>query len=295
MTRSPWLAGLYSALLPTVLWAQVTTPSPLSLVEDWDERYEAAYRDYQARFSQYMVLNSDWDRLNEEYNRIRETDERGSERLLAEIQQRHAERGRAISAVRAAERVWYDAGDAFVAALDNYLEILNESIQRAAMGDSMEGLIEQFDRWDLRLREVELQLGPRIPLEIAPMPEIRARDDDTGDDLRLKASLLEDRAQSDAELLEDIDQAIADLERRLERDRSRAAFRARIERFGSEVPIGADPARVGGADSTEVDLTQTPQQRIELFREFRDQVELWREQLLEIARELLEEADRRGV
>ena len=292
--RALVLAAL-AALAAAPAAAQVTTRSPLEWVEHWDEIYEAAYRDHEARVSQLRVLNSEWDRLNSEYNQVRGRDEGRSQRLLAEIQQRHAERSQAIGAVRTAEGVWYDAGDAFLGALDSYLEILTSSIQQTPLGDSIDEMIARFDAWDARFKEVEAQLGPRISLAIEPMPEIRARDDDTAGDLRLKASLLEDRARRDAELREDIELEIAELERRQERDRSRAAFRARIERFGSEiVPIGAAPERVGGADSTAVDLTQTPEQRIERLRVLSDEIEVWREQLLEKAQELRDEAERRG-
>ena len=292
---SVFVHTLLVVLVPSLAGAQVTSQSPLELVEQWDEVYQAAYDAYEAEVSRLRVLNSEWDRLNTEYNQLRGRDEDRSRTVLAEIQQRNEERSGAISAVRAAEREWYTAGDSFVNALDNYLEILSQTIQGTPLGDTVDDLVAQFDAWDERLREVEQQLGPRLPMEIEPMPEIRARDDDTAGDLRLKASLAEDRARRDAELIADIEQEIADLERRQERDRSRQAFRLRRERFESEiVPIGTDPARVGGADSTDVDLTQTPEQRIERLQGLRDQLVEWREELLEKALELRAEADRRG-
>lgn len=289
-------AALAMTVQPVRLAAQEGARSPLELIEDWYEVYLAAYHRYQATVGDFRIVEGDWDRRNDEYLQLRETNPARADRILGEIQQLSAEKTRAESGVRAAQREWQDAGDSLIQALDNYLEILNNAIQGTPLGDSIEELVRQYTMWDRRLEEVEAQLAPSLSLELEPMPAIVARDDDTAEDLELKAKSLENRARRDSALVLDVEDKIASLKKRQERERSTADLRARIARFGDmTVPVEAATGEAGVtvADSAAVDLTQTPEQRIEDLETFRDEMIARVDQLLERARELRQEAARR--
>ena len=286
--------ALAAMVAPLGLAAQ---ENALSVVESWDQAYEAAYHNYQGALGEYGIVDAEWATLNEELERVRDTDERRRRRLLAEIQQLSVERTGADSEVRAAQREWHEAGDALISALDGYLDLLNLQILRTPLGDSIDDRIDEFSRWSQRLEEVETQLGPRLSLELRPMPDVRVLETDTPVQLRNKAQRFEEQARRDNNLLEDVVNEIDALKRRQERDRSTADFEARLDRFDiNEVPVGAgvDDPTVAVTDSTGMDLPLTPEQRLEQLETFRDEVIVRRDQLLERAQEFREEARRRG-
>ena len=281
---------------PVHLTAQEGGRSPLELVEQWYDVYDVAHLSYQTALRIFQNLDGNWDRLNDEFLQQLERNPARAERLLGEIQQLSAERTRAQSAVRAAQRQRQDAGDSLIEALDNYLEILNNIIQGTPLGDSIEDSVTRYNEWNRRLQEVEAELAPSLSLELEPMPEVRAGDDDTADELRRKADYLESRARRESATVQKVEEKIVSLKKRQERDRSTADVRARLARFGDmTVPVAAttEGAGVTVADSAAVDLTQTPEQRIELLETFRVEIIVRVDQLLERARELREEAARR--
>lgn len=269
----------------------------LAVVENWNQVYDAAYHNYQGRDGDYRIVDAEWVRLNDELEQVRQNNPRRIRLLLAEIQQLSEARTAVANEVRAAEREWRDAGDALVSALDGYLDLLSLQIRRPPVGDSVNDLVDEFNRWSQRLEDVEAELGPRLPLELRPMPDVRALDTDTPVQLRNKARLLEEEARRVNNLLVDVQEEIDALRRRLERERSSADLQARRDRFEvNVVPVGTtveDP-QLAVTDSTGVDLALTPAQRLERLETFRDEVEARRDQLLEQARELRDEAERRG-
>ncbi len=286
--------ALAATVAPLRLAAQ---ENALAVVENWNQVYDAAYHNYQGKLGDFQILDADWVRLNDELEQVRQTNPRRIRLLLPEIQQLSEERTVVLNEVRAAERAWRDAGDALVSALDGYLDLLSLQIRRPPVGDSVNDLVDEFNRWSQRLEEVEAELGPRLPLELRPMPDVRALDSDTPVQLRNKARLLEEEARRVDNLLVDVQEEIDALGRRLERERSSADLQARRDRFEvNVVPVGTtveDP-QAAVTDSTGVDLALTPAQRLERLETFRDEVEARRDQLLEQARELRDEAERRG-
>lgn len=285
--------ALAATVAPLRLAAQ---ENALAVVENWNQVYDAAYHNYQGKLGDFQILDDDWVRLNDELEQVRQTNPRRIRLLLPEIQQLSEERTVVLNEVRAAERAWRDAGGALVSALDGYLDLLSLQIRRPPVGDSVNDLVDEFNRWSQRLEEVEAELGPRLPLELRPMPDVRALDTDTPVQLRNKARLLEEEARRVNNLLVYVQEEIDALRRRLERERSSADLQARRDRFEvNVVPVGTtveDP-QVAVTDSTGVDLALTPAQRLERLETFRDEVEARRDQLLEQARELRDEADRR--
>lgn len=286
--------ALAATVAPLRLAAQ---ENALAVVENWNQVYDAAYHNHEGKLGDFQILDDEWVRLNDELEQVRQTNPRRIRLLLAEIQQLSEERTVVFNEVRAAERAWRDAGSALVSALDGYLDLLSLQIRSPPVGDSVNDLVDEFNRWSQRLEEVETQLGPRLPLELRPMPDVRALDADTPVQLRNKARQLEEHARRVGNLLDYVEEEIDALTRRLERERSSADLRARRERFEVNlVPVGTtleDPT-VAVTDSTGVDLELTPAQRLERLETFRDEVEARRDQLLEQARELRDEAERRG-
>lgn len=295
--RSPLLlaaAAMAATVAPLGLAAQ---ENALAVVENWNQVYDAAYHNYQAKVGDFRIVDADWVRLNDELEQVRQTNPRRTRLLLPEAQQLSEERTVVANEVRAAEREWRDAGAALVSALDGYLDLLNLQIRGTPLGDAFNDRIAEYDRWSERLEEVEAQLGPRLSLELRPMPDVRALDTDTPVQLRNKARLLEEEARRVNNSLEDVEEEIDALRRRQERERSNSDFQARLERFNVvDPPVGtaANDPTVVVTDSTGVDLALTPEQRLERLETFRDEVEARRDQLLEQAAELRAEAERRG-
>ena len=289
-------AVMAATLAPGRARAQEVGRSPLELVEYWDGVYEAAYHGYLFAAAEFQNLDDNWNRLNDEYLQQHESNPARAERILGEILSLSPERTMAEGRVRIALGEWQEVGDSFISALDDYLEILNNTIRGTPLGDSLDESISLYNTWHERLEEVESQLAPSLSLVLEPMPEVVARDDDTAEDLERKATLLENRALRDSAVVVELEDRIATLRRRLERDRSTADLSARIRRFGEmTVPVEATTEGVGVnvADSAAVDLTQTPEQRIELMEAYRDEMISFVEQLLERATELRAEAARR--
>ncbi len=294
------LAAVVLALAgqPVAVLGQNSDQSPLDLAIWWEDRYEESFLRYEYERAQFERIERDWNRLNDEFLQQRERNPASAERILGEIQQLSADRTRAQGTVRRAQQEWQDIGDSFIGAMDNYLEILNRLIQGTPLGDSALELNNRYRTWDERLKEVERDLAPNRSLELTPMPEVQAREDDTADELDRKADYLEGRARRDSAVVVDVDARIELLTKRQIRDRSTADLRARIARFGDfTVPVETEGVAqdAGIADSAEVDLTLTPEQQIEQLQTFRDEILARVDQLLERARELRAEAERRRM
>ncbi|MDE2782715.1 MAG: hypothetical protein OXK77_07145 [Gemmatimonadota bacterium] len=291
-------AAVAATLAPSRAGAQEVGRSPLELVEYWNGVYDAAYRRYEAAAAEFRVLEENWNRLIDERLQQVESNPARAERILGEILSLSTERTIAQGQVRVETEEWEQVGDSFIGALDNYLEILNNTIRGTPLGDSLDESISLYNFWHERLEEVERQLAPNLLLVLEPMPEVVARDDDTAEDLERKATLLENRALRDSAGVVEIEEKIATDRRRLERDRSTADLSARIRRFG-DMTIPVVPTTEGGpeivGDTTAADRTQTPEQRIELMEAYRDEMIARVELLLERARELRAEAARRRM
>lgn len=286
-------AALAATLAPERARAQEVGRSPLELVEYWDDVYDVAYLRYQTALAEFESLDNNWNRLNDEHLQQHQSNPARANRILGEILSLSPERTMAEGRVRIALEEWQEVGDSFISALDDYLEILSNTIRGTPLGDSLDESISLYNTWLERLEEVENQLARNLSLALEPMPEVVARDDDTAEDLERKATLLENRALRDSAVVVELEDRIATLRRRLERDRSTADLSARIRRFGEmTVPVEATTEGVGVnvADSAAV---VTPEQRIELMEAYRDERISFVEQLLERARGLREEAARR--
>lgn len=289
-------AALAVTLAPSRGGAQEVGRSPLELVEYWDDVYIAASLRYQAAAAEFDRIDGNWNRLNDEYLQQLESNPARAERILGEILSLSDERTIKEGQVRIELGEWQEAGDSFIGALDNYLEILNNTIRVTPLGDSLDESISLYNFWHERLETVESDLAPtNLLLVLEPMPEVVARDDDTADDLERKATLLENRALRDSAVVVELEDRIATLRRRLERDRSAADLSARIRRFG-DMTIPVVPTTEGGPEIVgDTTAAQTPEQRIELMEAYRDERIARVEQLLARASELRAEAARRRM
>ncbi len=292
------VAALAATLAPVRASAQEVGRSPLELVVYWDRVYEAAYHRSRAAAADFQSLDNNWNTLNDEYLQQLESNPARAERILGEILSLSPERTRVQGQLESTRREWHDVGDSFVDALDNYLEILSNTIRGTPLGDSLDESISLYNRWHEVLEQVERDLALNLTLELEPMPEVVAREDDTAEDLERKATLLENRALRDSAVVVELEDRIATLRRRLDRDRSTAELSARIRRFG-DMTIPVTPTTEGAAvtvgDSAAVGLTQTPEQRIEFMEEYRDERIARVDRLLQRASELLAEAARRRI
>ncbi len=230
-----------------------------------------------------------WEPLNEQFALARSSDnDREKDRLLGRIQHESPRRTELQSAETAAEREWELAAQSLISHVDSYLD---DFVQRTTRGDTSDDLQGQYDYWYSILTEVEARMEQHAPLELGPLPEVRALDDDTPADLEGKALVLTNRATADSLLLADLEDRIATERRRWQRQMAYEDMAIRNRQ--TETPVAATTGVTGAADSVAVDLTQTPEQRIESLESLREDYIARIEQLRERARTLRSEAERR--
>ncbi len=247
------------------------------------ERLEQAQADFRGFDAEI------WEPLNAQYAlALGRGDDRESDRFLGEIQHESQRRTELQSAETAAEREWERAAQSLISHVDSYLD---DFVQRTSRGDTSVDLQGQYEYWYNILTEVEARLEQHSPLELGPLPEVRALADDTPADLEGKALVLENRATVDSLLVADLEDRIATERRRWQRQLDYEDWSIRNRQ--TEPPVGATTGVAGSADSVAVDLTQTPQQRIESMQSLREEYIARIEQLRERARTLRLEAERR--
>ena len=246
----------------------------------------------QAQLALRQFNEETWEPLNEQHQLAHNRgNDREKDRLIGEIQNETPRRTRLQGAVRAAEREWERAAQTLISHADSYLDQLNIDIRNSSLEDGSEDLLQQFEEWNAILTEVQIRLEESSPLMVEPLPEARALADDSPADLEAKARLLESRAASDSLLAVGLEEQITTERRRWQRQLAYEDMTIRNRH--NETPVVGASDVTGAADSVAVDLTQTPAQRIENLENLRDEYIARVGQLLERARALRQEAERR--
>ena len=231
----------------------------------------------------------------------------GNDGAIAEAQRQAQLRARDVAAlderVETVEERLDGARDRLLEALDARLlrlqdELLdaNTAAERERIGAFVEDLQNQY-----RELEAEAETGLAVAPEYYAAAAFDVRDG--REEWAIKADLLERKAASAEELIEEARGTLKRLEDRLRLERSRQDTRANRDRFGDALaPVGAT-GRVGQGGDIVADTTNVPIERrplpaqIEFWQEHITQLETFRDTLVAQARafrERLNRADRPG-
>jgi hypothetical protein len=278
---------------PGGAWAQ-------SSLAEAREVYETALATYQ----EVLDLR---DQVLEEHeilmDRLQDARDSGDSDRLQEAMYRVWERGVELSGLdrqlQAAAAHLEQAGQAYLRSLDEREEVLLDALAETvvpAVRSRLEGEIAELRS---RYREVERRVGTELVPTIRPLPELTIRPTDGPPQLRIKATILEDRALEYEAVLAALDEQITERERRMQQERGREDLLAGISRFDDDLltggglagslpeegePLDGPPQRLILAD------LPLPQQVAEL-RELRSRVDGLREEAVTRARVFRQRAE----
>lgn len=278
------LGLLLAAAAPVGAGGQVTAVSPLANVDLEETAYDEAKREYELATRKADRLRNEWNRLLAQHAvASRAGNQDRVNELLAEFEQRSGPKNRAENAWRTGQEEWIAAGKALISAIDSYLDILWESMERSVGATDDEFMYTgQFEELEEKLRAVEEEL-PEEPLELEPMPEVTIRSEDTPREIEFKARLIENRVAFYENLLDELDRDIATLTKRQRREQSRRDSRRARDRFGEgTAPIGDQ--RLIRTDAAAA-AREPIEVRIEAKQALREEVEKRMEELKQKARD----------
>lgn len=272
------LVLLSATAAPVGVAGQVAGVSPYENVTLREAAYVEAKLKYEVASREATRLRNEWNRLLAAHAAAsRAGDQDRVNELLAEFETRSGPKNRAENAWRTQQEAWIAAGKAVISAIDGYLDILWDSMERSVGATDDEFLYTDFEVWEQRLQVVEAEL-PEEPLELEPMPEVRIRQEDSPREIEFKARLIENRVAFYENLLEELDRDIASLTKRQRREQSRRDSRRARDRFGDgTAPIGDQRLiRNDGAANAARDPIEV---RIEEKKALREEVEKRMEEL----------------
>ena len=269
MTRAGTVVWLLAMGVPAGLVAQVTASSPYDHVLALQAAYEEAKVNHDAARLAADRLQREWNRMLEEHAAASQSGDKGRVReLLAQFQERSGPKNRAENAWRKSQEAWIAAGQAVISAIDGYLDILWEAMQRSVGGAEDSALYNGLER-ELRMVEQEL---PEEPLELEPMPEVELRPQDTPREIQYKVRVIENRVAFYERLLAELDRDIASLTKRKRREQNRRDSQGARERFGDgTVPTGDQ--RRHRIDGAVVVILEPIEVRIEKKKTLRGEIE----------------------
>jgi hypothetical protein len=249
--------------------------------------YEAALQDLESAEAARAVVEGRFTRWAEEADAARRAgDSDRLEAALAQAQAQSVELRRLDRRVTQAQEVVSEARQTYLGLLDSRLDAILEEARTASAEDRV-GLMVLVEDLNNRVEEVEAEAGADDLFGPPVMPEVVFDPRDGPVELRVKADLLERRAQAYDSLLVQVEDRIDTLERRVQRDQSLRQFLEGIDRFGeTQLPVRAPDARdpvqtEGQAPSDSISATRqlTPAEEIDQLRFLLDELTTTRDQL----------------
>jgi hypothetical protein len=273
-------------------------------VQQADQRFEAARENYDRYRSLYQQSFFRSEQALEEVRAAIQSRDGGREdQARAAFYARAQEQMDAEREVRSWAASLRDSGRELIRALESREAEILDALQPVVLAPAVRASLEQ--EWLLvRQRTLEVdRLTGGIDEEVVLRPFELTRDPrDTPDDLRGKASVLEEQAATYRVLVDQLNQQIAELDRRAQQERARLDQQADLARFDSDLipggrlgrlPPGARDDR-GGA-STEDGLAQLSiVEQLEHFRGIRALAVEYEELALSQARVFRNMADADG-
>lgn len=261
-----WFATLLFLVTPALLGAQEATRVS-ALETERLLQFEEAQSLYDGALAARAAAEARFQRIAQELEDARNADD--EERRNAALAQaqlltndmlaldaRVAETGTALE----------DARGRYLEILDIQLDFLVQGIEFASTAADSAQLGALYRERSARFTEVERGRRSTVELAAVVMPEITATPRDGPRELRVKADLLERRAEQADSTIAYIDLELVDLERRARRDRGMQALQRGVERFDdTRVPVQPRSQADDGAQQ----IAETPEERMDSLRRLR--------------------------
>ncbi|HKJ02209.1 MAG TPA: hypothetical protein VJ997_07130 [Longimicrobiales bacterium] len=247
---------------------------------------QAARDAFEAARSAFNVVERQFSSALEEVTRARRQGNKDDlERAYALAQDRSVP-------YRDRERRLAEAGDALVQARQALVDVLEIRLEQlveemdAASSSQRRGQLDLIWR-DLstELQQLEDEAGDTFRLDPVVLPEVASDPRDTPDDILAKADLLERQAAVADTLIQEKEREIQALTSRLRRERQRRDLLAGTDRFDdTRVPVvTGSPTGQPTPSSDSTVAGQRPitlEERIQMLRDYVEQLESYRDQLV---------------
>lgn len=289
---SAWLALALFLAVPAFLGAQEAT-RVAALETERLLQFEEAQSLYDGALAARAAAEARFQRIAQELEDARNDgdDERRNAALaqaqlltndMLALDARVAETGTALEVARGR----------YLEILDIQLDFLVQGIEFASSAADSAQLGALYRERSARFTEVERGRRSSVELAAVVMPEITATPRDGPRELRVKADLLERRAEQADSTIAFIDLELVDLERRARRDRGMQALQRGVERFDdTRVPVQPRSQADDGAQQ----ITETPEERMDSLRRLRAYFVDRRAEAIRRAQEFRDMAGPRGV
>jgi hypothetical protein len=208
-----------------------------------------------------------WEAANREFLQI--------SRVLDEFQRRIRERCDASETAR----------KAYLGVLDDRRRGLEDELTGDPTPERRADVLDLLEDLDFRYQEIEEgTTGLETRFVMRPLIEIDERD--TPDAVRNKAAYLERRVQQADSVIADYDREIERIDSRIRTQRTRDNFRSGLGRFDdTRTPVGSDPREGEASPGVAADSTalsgRTLERRLEEIRAVRQQLQSYRDQMME--------------
>lgn len=253
--------------------------------------YRAARSAWESARNAAAVIEAEFAAALEASERARRAgDEDARERALANVQARSGPVRSQSERVEDALAALNAARDALIRIITVRMEQLVSAMAGASSARERTRLDVLFRDLDNELQALEDEAGDALRFRPVVMPEVTFDPRDGPEDLRAKAELLERRAAMADSTIAEVDGDIRDLTDRLRNQRRLADFMAGTDRFDdTRLPV-VGGSRPGDAPATPADSAAagrrpaTLEERIRGLQRAREQLEIYRDQLLVQAR-----------
>ena len=249
--------------------------------------YRAATDAYESALAARAVAESRFSRHTQEISVARGAgDEVRRDQALGEVQRLSIEILTLDQRVEETADALRKARSALLDVLDAHLDLLFEQVAFAQTAADSTDVIVIYR--DVLNRQAEVEADERGEMVLVPvvMPEVTAAPRDGPLELRLKAELLDRKAEQADSMIVELGQEVTELERRAQRDRGLQVLMNGIDRFGdADVPVGAAGTN---AESTDAVTAEELEERLQSLHLLIARYETYRDEARRRARQFLE-------
>ncbi len=253
--------------------------------------YRAARDQWESARSAVLVFEADFASALEAAERARRRgDDDARERALAVAQERSGPLRSQTQRVEDAADDLDRARTALIEVIAVRMENLVDDMRQASSRRERDRLDVLFRDLRNELAQLEDEIGSRVLIDPVALPDVVFDPRDGPEELEIKAQIMERRAAFTDSAVVQVDREIRDLGSRLRNERRRADFLAGTERFDdTRLPVvgGTPPGDAPVAPGDSVSGGGRPatlDERIRLKQQYREQLLLYRDQLLIRAR-----------
>lgn len=264
----------------------VAAPGLAAQLGALEEEYEAARALYEQVIAERSTAQTSYNRLLDVVRAARRSDDEGQ---LSGAMATFYTQARALEAhdrrLEELDRRLVTVGRELTRALDEREEELLARLEATADSDERQELLESLAEVRQRVRQVEAEVESLQEMPVLPVPDVQPDPRDGPTELRAKQNLLVSRVREFDAVLEEIDDRLDALDRRLRRDRTIQDQEAGLARFDDlrivpRVPTAGQPRTEGmSSDLQDEGLAGLPiEEQMALLVLFREQAEMLREE-----------------